>query len=195
MYGPEGLDLGANPNTPEFLLALRNYAWVTVPKELIHDRWDVWQFLGEYGPQGVADPEDWWTLFPERDKSLEEFRGLLTIDLECDNESVCYWVRLCRRNAWGYIECLRILHHMLKDKGRARAPDDPRESQAEKNSRYLKTASQEALEALDNPSYWEQGPSYTAQWPSKGPDGKGKGNGYDTSSSSSSSGWPTQGLR
>ena len=76
------------------------------------------------------------------------------------------------------------------------------------NSKWLKNACLEALEALANPDAWAQGPVHNAKGASKGawasynpfaepqgPGGKGKGKDYGTSSSSSSSTWNKQGWR
>ena len=83
MYGPDGVDLGPSPSTPQFLMALRNYAWENVPPELLDGRRDVWQFLGDYGPKHNAPiPEDWWVLYPSEE--LKEHKGLLMNDLQCD---------------------------------------------------------------------------------------------------------------
>ena len=61
------------------------------------------------------------------------------------------------------MECLRILHHLLKDKGMASTYDDPEMSLALNNNKWLKSACLEAIEALDNPDLGEQGPAYTAK--------------------------------
>ena len=54
-----------------------------------------------------------------------EYRDLLMENLKCDFESVSYWVRLVRiGKPEGYMECLRILHHLLKDKDLASTYDD-----------------------------------------------------------------------
>ena len=137
-----------------------------------------------------------------------EYKGMLMEDLQCDYESVSYWVQLVRKGPLGHMECLRILYHLIKDKSLASTFDDPDKAMAANNSKWLKNASLEALEALANPDDWEQGPAHNAKGASKGawasynplaepqgPGGKGKGKDDGTSSSSSSSTWNKQGWR
>ena len=199
--GPVGLDLGPDPSTSEFLRAFRNYAVEAVDPELLDDRKDVWKILGEGGPGDLANPpDDWWCLKASQD--LMEYKHLLMRDLKCDHESVGYFVRLVRiGKPEGYMECLRILHHLVKDKDLARTFDassaswmstDPHRTLAEQNSKWLKNACMEALDALANPEDWEQVPAQNAKgaskgsWASfnpfaiaKGPGDKGKGKGKD----------------
>ena len=192
--------MGPNPSTSEFLRAFRTYAKLQVDPELLEDRRDVWDILGDHGPGDCANPPgDWWCLRASED--LMEYKHLLMRDLKCDYESVGYFVRLVRiGKPEGYMECLRILHHLLKDKDLARTYDDPQRSSGEKNSKWLKTACMEALDALANPEDWEQGPAHNAKGASKGawtsfnpfaiaqgPDGKGKGKDFGT--------FPKQGWR
>ena len=177
-----------------------------IDPELIEDRRDVWEILGDGGPHDLQNhPGDWWCLKTSED--LIEYRSLLKDDLQCDFQSLTYFVQLARLGSpEGYMECMRIIHHFLKDKDLAYSPDDPQRSSAYKNSQWMKTACTEALEALKVPEEWEQGPARTAKGASKGswasynpfaepqgPGGKGKGSG--TSSSSSSSTWQKQGWR
>ena len=70
--------------------------------------------------------------FPSQD--LMEYKGLLMDDLQCDFHSVGYWVQLVRKGPVGHMECLRILHHLLKDKGMASTYDDPEKSLALKKT-------------------------------------------------------------
>ena len=72
----------------------------------------------------------------------------------------------------GYLEALRILHHFLKDKDYPGTSKDPQMPLSAQNRKWLKSACIEALEALDNPEDWEQGPEINAKGASKG--GKSK---------------------
>ena len=93
--GPHGVDLGPDPSTSEFLRSLRAYAVEHVDPELLENRWDAWNILGEHGPADLAKPPgNWWCLRPSED--LIEYKALLMESLQCDFDSVSYWVRLFR---------------------------------------------------------------------------------------------------
>ena len=101
-----------------------------------------------------------------------EYKGLLMRDLQCDYDSVSYFVRLVRiGKPEGYMEALGILHHFLKDKDLATTPHDPQRPLSVQNSKWLKGACLGALEAIANPQDWEQGPAINAKGALKG--GKG----------------------
>ena len=198
---PAGYDPGPNPSTSEFLRAFRSYAADTIDPELIEDRKDLWMILGTDGPGDLAPPPpQWWCL--KASQELMEYKHLLMRDLQCDAESVGYFVKLVRiGRPEGFLECLRIIYHLVKDKDLARTFDAsdsswtstvPRRSIAEQNSKWLKNACIEAMDALAMPEDWEQGPAHNAKGASKGaassfnpfglaavPDGKGKGKGKD----------------
>ena len=107
--------MGPQPSTSEYLRSSRAYAVENVDPELLEDRWATWKILGEYGPNEVLEhPGEWWCLVPSQD--LIEYNTLLMNILQCDSEYVGYWVRLVHEGPLGYIECLRLLHHLLKDK-------------------------------------------------------------------------------
>ena len=84
-------------------------------------------------------------------------------DLQCDFESVPYWVQLVRKGPVGHMECLMILHHLLKDKSLASTYPDPCKAMSVQTSKWLKNACLEALEALANPDDWEKGPAHNAK--------------------------------
>ena len=208
--GPVGVDLGPDPEPMEFLNAFRTYAMQHIDAELLEDRRTQWQSMGDQGPQD----QPWWVL--RASDELMEYKKILMEDLECDFESVGYWVQLVRKGPMGHMECLRILHHLVKDKDlHLVVPRDPHRSYS-KNSRWLKNACLEALQALADPEDWEKGPAHNAKGASKGswssynplaepagPEGKGKSKGpgkdqwasYTASSSSSSTAWRHTGWR
>ena len=196
------MDLGPEPSTTQYLEALRTYAVQSVDPELLEDRLEVWDILGDHGPDfgtgSRAPPGDWWCLRASED--FVEHKGLLMRDLQCDYDSVSYFVRLVRTGKpEGYMEALRILHHFLKDKDLATTPHDPQRPLSVQNSKWLKGACLEAPEAISNPQDWEQGPAINAKGALKG--GKGTwspfedpagGKGSSSSSSRSTSrrtGW------
>ena len=109
-------------------------------------------------------------------------------DLGCDHDSVSYFERLVRLpepQPEGYMEAWRILQHFVMDKDTSLPP---RRSSV-LNSRCLRNACLEALDALANPQDCEQGPEHNAKGAYKGgrasdPGGKGKGKDFGSSSSS-----------
>ena len=82
--------------------------------------------------------------------------------MECDHESCKVFVQLARKGPRGYMECTRILHHLLKDKDLQEPP-----GQSWNKSRWLKSACYDALRAIEDPQEWEQGPTYSAKGASK----------------------------
>ena len=195
--GPHGVHLGEDPSTTQFLESFRSYAMENIDGELLVDREDVWSILGDHGPDfgtgSRGPPGDWWCLRASED--LMEYKGLLMRDLQCDYDSVSYFVRLVRiGKPEGYMEALRILHHFLKDKDYPGTASDPEVPEAVANSKWLKNACLEALEALAHPEDWEQGPEFNAKgaskgkskWTSKSNDDAAGGQGYSSSSSRAS---------
>ena len=195
--GPHGVHLGEDPSTTQFLESFRSYAMENIDGELLVDREDVWSMLGEHGPDfgtgSRGPPGDWWCLRASED--LMEYKGLLMRDLQCDYDSVSYFVRLVRtQGPNGYMEAMRILHHFLKDKDYPGTASDPEVPEAVANSKWLKHACLEALEALAHPEDWEQGPEFNAKgaskgkskWTSKSNDDAAGGQGYSSSSSRAS---------
>ena len=149
-----------------------------IDPELLVDREEVWNILGDNGPSfgtGAREPPgDWWCLRASPD--LVEYRGLLMRDLQCDKSSAGYFVELVHcGKAEGYLEALRVLHHMLKDKDYPATVHDPEVPESVANSKWLRGACLEALDALQNPEDWEQGPEFH----------KGKGKGKSKRSSKS----------
>ena len=165
--GPAGLDLGPKPSTSEFLYAFRHYAENNVEAELLEDRKEVWKFLGLHAPHDFQrrPREPWWVLKTSED--LREYRYLLMEDLQCDYASVSFLVQLVRKGPVGHMECLRILHHLLKDKSLASTYPDPCKAMPVQNSKWLKNACLEALDALAHPDDWEKGPAHNAKGASK----------------------------
>ena len=195
--GPHGVHLGEDPSATQFLESFRSYAMENIDGELLVDREDVWSILGDHGPDfgtgSRGPPGDWWCL--RASEELVEYRGLLMRDLQCDAASVSYFVQLVRcGKPEGYLEALRILHHMLKDKDYPGTASDPEVPEAVANSKWLKNACLEALEALAHPEDWEQGPEFNAKgaskgkskWTSKSNDDAAGGQGYSSSSSRAS---------
>ena len=166
--GPNDIDLGPEPSTSEFLSALRGYAVQAVDAEFLEERQKVWEILGDHGPEDHPNPPgDWWTLSTSAD--LQEYRTLLMRDLRCDPDSCGYFVRLVRTGKpEAFMEALRILHHLIKDKDNARTLQDPQGVSGEQNSKWLKNACMEAMDALAAPEVWEQGPANNAKGASKG---------------------------
>jgi len=78
------------------------------------------------------------------------------------------------------MEATRILYHLFKDKDQD--PGVPREAH---HAKWLKTASERALDALKHPSKWNEGPSGTATGAS---DSKGSWDAYKGSSKGHSKG-------
>ena len=67
-----------------------------------------------------------------------EYKGLLMRDLQCDYDSVSYFVRLVRcGKPEGYLEALRIIHHFLKDKDYPSPYRDPEICLGVHSSRWL----------------------------------------------------------
>ena len=139
--GPHGVHLGEDPSTTQFLESFRSYAMENIDGELLVDREDVWSILGDHGPDfgtgSRGPPGDWWCL--RASPELVEYKGLLMRDLQCDAASVSYFVQLVRcGKPEGYLEALRILHHMLKDKDYPGTASDPEVPEAVANSKWLK---------------------------------------------------------
>ena len=195
--GPHGVHLGPDPSTTQFLEAFRSYAMQQVDPELIADREAVWNILGDAGPDfgdgSRQPPGDWWCL--RASDELHDYRGLLMRDLQCDVDSVSYFVKLVRcGKPEGYLDALRIIHHFLKDKDYPSPYQDPQGPDHVRNSRWLKNACLEALDALQNPEDWEQGPEENAKGASKGrgrnwgpSEAPSDGQGYSSASSSRTS--------
>ena len=97
-------------------------------------------------------------------------------DLQIDKRAMRSFVALVRKGPRGFHEAARALAHCLKDK-KGPAHSSP--------SQWMQTTCQEALEALESPEMWEQGPG--AWGPAKG-HGKGrlKGDGAEPGRSSDS---------
>ena len=214
---PNGSNMPLEPSTTEFLSAFRAYAHDAIPPEFLDERQDIWRILGAPDIKGPDEhpnpPGDWWTMRPSW--NLVEYRSLLQTDFRCDNDSCEFFVRLMRiRTPQAYIEGLRIIYHLIKDKDTATSPQDPAWSLQEHNSHWLKTACIEALEALEFPEVWNHGPQQNAKGASKGKwrdpfandgpswrkgGGKGdawrKGGGKGTSSSSHDGTYSRQGYR
>ena len=156
---------------------------MTIDHEFLDDRRAIWGLLGDMS-HGEEDPkhpkEPWWVLRCDPAKELKEYKDLLQNNLQCDDDSVGHFVALVRlktpegfSNGNANMEALRVIYHLIKDKDLTW--QDPRRSYGEKNSKYLKTACLEALDALACPELWEQGPSATARGASKGKwQGKGE---------------------
>ena len=185
---PNGMALGPEPSTSEFLEAFRAYAVENVPPELPEEREEVWKVLGDHGPSfgtgSRAPPGDWWCLRAGPD--LMEYKGLLMMDLQCDGSSVSYFVQLVRSGTYkpeAYLEALMIIHHMLNDKDYPGTVSDPEVPEGVANSKWLRNACLEALEALAHPEDWEQGPEWQAKGSSKGKGKRSSKSTYDDESS------------
>ena len=186
-----------NPGDPMdiWLMALQHHACHSIDPELIEDRKDLWA-------QTWDDPRDapgWMTLTPDAD--LRNYEKILVKDLKLDPKALNPFVTLVRRGSLGYSEACRVLHHGLKDKKsgpgaslRFDIGPDGRDRDPAAKSKWFKAASEEALEALDDPHVWTLGPAGTSCRLNKGAKGwsKGKepqGPGATSTSSSSSNAW------
>ena len=175
---PPNLELPAEPQPGDFIQMFRAHARRAVDPELLVDREALWQneSIDVHG-----EKPNWLTLMP--DQELKIYKEILIDELGCDFRSLQTFVSLVRKGERGYYEACRILAHLLKDKDL-----DPSRPQ-QNHSKWLKSACDEALEALENPESWEGGPAGNPR-PSKGSDAwHEKGTSKGASSSSSSSTW------
>ena len=173
-YMPPGVDM------EEWWHALHEHANARIVPELLNDKWILWR-----QSEDIRDAPDWMTMTP--DSQLQDYEDILRGTLNLDDRGLTPFVTLVRRGPLGYSEACRILYHGLKDKNNTHDPRFPRGPDGEdldptRHSRWFKKASEEALEALDNPDAW-QGPRIHS-----GPKGWSKGKGPDAPGTSSSSG-------
>ena len=163
---PEGFEVGPDAPVAQYLQQLRAYAQHKIEPELLDDREDLYEREWE----DLEDTPTWWTLQPE-DK-LECWAQLLEEDLQCDRKSCCAFVSLANQGHRGFMEALRILVHLTKDKDSGKGP------RRSDHSSWLMTACTEAMESLKNEEAWQQGPA-ASEGPAKG------------GSSSSNPAWPS----
>ena len=176
---------GPYEDPEDFLHRFRAHAADALDPELLQDRQTLW----DMETKGLEDCPSWMTLKP--DPELKIWASVLMEDLECDFRSVQTFVTLVRKGSLGYHEGCRVLAHLFKDKD-----FDPSRPLSSDPSKWLKRASDEAIDALDNKAVWEAGPE-GASSPYKGADpgaGKGQwssswGSYQPVSTGSSSSSW------
>ena len=171
---PPGVDM------EEWWYVLHEHATEVIDPELIEDRWVLWR---QTKPD-IRDAPTWMNLAP--DSELRIYEELLRGDLALDARALDPFVSLVRRGPLGYSEACRVLYHGLKDKLKTDDPRVPRGPDGEdrdpaRHSKWFKRATEEALEALDNPEAWD------APRPHKGAKGWSKGKGPDAPGTSSSS--------
>ena len=168
-YAPKGFVPHLCQRPGEYLQFFRDHARLHIEGELLEDREDIWEqeFCLEYLPT-------WVTL--EVPGDLRNWRSVLREDLQIDKRAIRSFEVLVRKGPRGFHEAARALAHCLKDK---KGPGHSSPSQ------WMQTTCQEALEALESPEMWEQGPG--AWGPAKG-HGKGrlKGDGAEPGRSSDS---------
>ena len=158
---PDGPYMAAGVNMEDWLHDLRRHASDEMDPELLEDRWTLWRQV----PEDVHHAPPWMTLAAEPD--LRNHEKLLVMDLELDKRSLDPFVSLVRRSELGYSEACRVLYHGLKDKrdiGHPRYDGKGPDGKGRDHSKWFKSASEEAMRALDNPQQWnepapQQGPA------------------------------------
>ena len=188
---PTGVNLDPDGDPQEFLAAFRAYAVDHVDPELLCGRKEVWD--NEPAPHGLYP--SWLTLRP--DPFMNHWRPVIKGPLGCDDRACQMFVRLLETGApsHGYMEGCRILAHLMKDKkkkentfedlhDKGMGKGKGKKYDPDNWSGFLKKASEEAIEALEDPDDVRnlRRPYHEGAWEQYVPLAPGKG------SSSSSSG-------
>ena len=139
--------------------------------ELLESRRAIWTSAA----MRYEDADPWITLAPQR--NLRDYEELLTTHYGCDDQALGPFVSLATNGPDGYMEACRLIYHMIKDK---KAFADPSAGPADPHyySKWLKRASDRALQDLSEPWKWNAGdPSLTGKGaePTKGSCGSYKG--------------------
>ena len=127
-------------------------------RKLFLDQKDLWEDQEELAqpPKPHGNRPEWVEI--EQQEELWNWGGVLKEDLECDQESIeAFQILVKNRGPLGLMEGSRIIHHLLKDKQKEGRGGWEWEEESDRNSRWLLTASEEALEALDKRTMWESG--------------------------------------